>query len=960
MAVRTGIVPRAETASPVVTTTADTVADDGEISLREAINYANANPGTTISFNIPSAQAVGGVFTISPGTALPDIAADGTIIDGSTQTAFTGDTNTAGPEIVISGVNDDGTADANGANGLRIVAANCAVKNLLINSWINQGLWLATGATNTTVQGCVIGLEATGTTAAGNGSYGLLLDGGTNHNTIGGTTAAARNVVAGNHLDIRLNNAGYNTIEGNYVGLQVGGDAAPINHPSDTFGIRLREGSAHNQIGGTDPGAGNVVVAYGVATLDSGSALAITDAGSDYNVVQGNFVGTNKDGTMAVGTSSYGILCTGTAQFNFIGGATAAARNVVSAHPEFGIAASFANNNTFQGNYVGTNVTGTQALGSGLFGVVVYACTNTLVGGATTGTGNVVSGNFKRVVLIESEPGVDPTDDNTVQGNYIGTDPTGTMALGTQTTGVAIEGKCHRNVIGLALDGSGAPNIIAYNGADTAFPLKGGVVVYSSDASEVPSGNTIRGNTIYGNGNNGGLGINLQPVGEAENTVTPNDAQDTDGDANNLQNFPIITSAMAATNTLVSGTLNSTPNRSFIIDLYRNTAADASGYGEGQAYLGAVNVTTDNNGDASFNYSASGNFTGQYVTATATDAVTGDTSEFSADATVAPQPFTIGGRIVDSGGAALANVSVTRSGSGTPVVSDSNGNYSFTNVIAGTYTLTPSKTGYAFSPATRNVTVSNANINNQNFTGYNSTLSGRIAFSDGTGIVNAQVKLNTGRSVLTNSAGYYTFTAMLPGAYTVTPVLAGYSFDPAYRPVTIGNSSIGNINFTGGYTISGRIADSSGNAIVNQAVTRTGSSSSVTTNSAGYYSFYGVANGTYTVTPTAGTYGFTPPSRNVTVNGASVSGQNFSGTTGYTVTGRIADSRGMAIAGVTVSRTGSVATATTNSAGYYTFNGVPNGTYTLTPSKSGYTFTPATKSVTVSGANVSGQNFIGS
>lgn len=318
----------------------------------------------------------------------------------------------------------------------------------------------------------------------------------------------------------------------------------------------------------------------------------------------------------------------------------------------------------------------------------------------------------------------------------------------------------------------------------------------------------------------------------------------------------------------------------------------------------------------------------------------------------------IRGRIVDSTGAGLANVTVTRTGPAT-AVTDSSGNYSFANVPPGTYTLTPNKATYAFNPASRNVTVAGADVVNQNFTGYNATLSGRVAFSNGTGIINVQVRLNTGRTMLTNGAGFYTFTAMLPGAYTVTPVLSGYSFDPSLRQVTMCSANVGNINFTGGYTISGRIANSAGNGIVNQAVTRSGSSTPATTNSAGYYSFFGVVDGTYTVTPTAGAYGFTPLSRTVTVSGASVSGQNFTGATGYTVSGRIATSSGAGIGGVTVTRTGG-ATATTNSAGYFTFIGVPNGTYTLTPSKTGITFTPVNRTITVNTANLAGQNFTGS
>jgi hypothetical protein len=105
---------------------------------------------------------------------------------------------------------------------------------------------------------------------------------------------------------------------------------------------------------------------------------------------------------------------------------------------------------------------------------------------------------------------------------------------------------------------------------------------------------------------------------------------------------------------------------------------------------------------------------------------------------------------------------------------------------------------------------------------------------------------------------------------------------------------------------------------------------------------------------------FAPESRTVTVNSANISGQSFTVSPGYNIIGRITTSGGAAIVGVTVTRSGSAVIAATNSAGYFVFSGVANGTYTLTPAMSGTTFTPATKSVTVNGSDSSGQNFIGS
>jgi hypothetical protein len=200
---------------------------------------------------------------------------------------------------------------------------------------------------------------------------------------------------------------------------------------------------------------------------------------------------------------------------------------------------------------------------------------------------------------------------------------------------------------------------------------------------------------------------------------------------------------------------------------------------------------------------------------------------------------------------------------------------------------------------------------------------------------------------------------------TVDPVDdCTFWFVGMYRPSGSWQTRIADFKFpacTGGtttYSISGTIATSGGTGIGGVSVSN--GSTSVTTNSSGQYTFSGLANGNYTLTPSLSGYIFSPTSLAVTVNGANVSGQNFTGTasaTTFSVSGTVTTSAGAAISGVSVSN-GST-TVTTNSSGQYTFASLANGTYTLTPSLSGYTFSPASLSVTVSGANVSGQNFTG-
>gem|GEM_PF-5919863 len=215
---------------------------------------------------------------------------------------------------------------------------------------------------------------------------------------------------------------------------------------------------------------------------------------------------------------------------------------------------------------------------------------------------------------------------NCVQGCYIGTDVTGTTALANGLNGIAIASGAQNNLIGGTA--TGAANRIAFNTGD-------GVVVTGA----ATTGNTVVANSIA---NNAGLGINLQPTGEAANTVTDNDVGDADTGPNNLQNYPVITNATTLGNTTtVAGTLNSTANTTFTLDCYRNSAADASGFGEGEVYAGSQDVTTDAAGNASFSFALTGTFTGQVFTVTATNKATGDTSEFAQDKSATAAALTL-------------------------------------------------------------------------------------------------------------------------------------------------------------------------------------------------------------------------------------------------------------------------------------------------------------------------------
>lgn len=262
------------------------------------------------------------------------------------------------------------------------------------------------------------------------------------------------------------------------------------------------------------------------------------------------------------------------------------------------------NSNKVEGNFIGTDSTGTVDLGNGVLGGVhVTAGDFNTIGGNSPDDRNLISGNSVGVSLNIGTVG------NKVQGNYIGTDKNGTAALGNDGDGVEIV-ESSRNTIG----GSVAEaNIIAFNG-------RGGVIIKIFGPNIDASGNRIQFNSIFANGQ---LGIDLGSDGQ-----NSNDPKDPDVGENDLQNTPAITSAVRSgggTITTIKGKLNSTPRKAFIVEFFDNP----TGEDEGKKFLGNKAVTTDANGNASFTFTPSLLVLGAGVTATATNVVEANTSEFS-------------------------------------------------------------------------------------------------------------------------------------------------------------------------------------------------------------------------------------------------------------------------------------------------------------------------------------------
>ena len=504
----------------------------GNCTFRAAIDEANANPGTdTIVFDIPG----DGPHLIKPETALSTIM-DPVIIDGYTQPGASPNTN--GPRISSNAVlmielNGDNAGE--GANGLNIAAGDSIVRGLVINHFSSP----------------TFGFSGVG---------------------------------------IYLTAKGGNVIEGNFIGTDIKGTV----DLSNWLGVVI-DNAPNNIIGGTDNAARNII--SGNNTL----GIQINGIGATGNVVQGNFIGTDVTGTADLGNSMDGVYLFAGAAGNTIGGTTVGAGNLISGNDRYGVHISQIDttNNLVQGNFIGTDVTGTADLCNSFLGVMLDVGTvGNTIGGRTIAAGNVISGNDQHGIVIDTF-----SRQNLIQGNFIGTDVTGTIALGNSFTGVRIVSP--DNTVGGI--GSGEGNTIAFNGGD-------GVSV------NLETGNSILSNDIY---SNGGLGIDLRDDG-----VTPNDGDGGIVGVINLQDFPVLSSA-ASDSAIIQGSLQSVPNNLFRIEFFVSSVCATFGHGEGERFLGAITVEIDGSGSASFTFNSPTMIdAGTVITATATGSDDG-TSEFS-------------------------------------------------------------------------------------------------------------------------------------------------------------------------------------------------------------------------------------------------------------------------------------------------------------------------------------------
>jgi parallel beta-helix repeat protein len=487
------------------------------------------------------------------GLAIVNFTSDGVQINSASDNLITdnyiGVTNSSGHDGSNkgNGVTITGGSSGNTIGGTVSGAGNTISDNLGNGTVITgNGVYITGGSSDNLVEGNQIGTDASGDHPATNpnAENGVLIDDGSLGNTIGGTVSGAGNTIsdnAANGIEINGSNEITNTpadssgnlVAGNHIGTTADGngtDAGNLANQSD--GVYITAGSTGNTIGATSSGGSDVISDNQFDGVD-------IDDGSSENTVEGNFIGTNANGTKALQNTGDGVLITygapGSgnpgASANIIGGTVAGAGNVISGNHDDGVEIDHANDNTVLGNLIGTELNsanplkGTAALPNVGNGILVHgdAGYNT-IGGTASGAGNTISGNDRSGVEIASG-----ASNNLFEGDWIGTKTNGTAALGNVLNGVVITGgsKTTSNIIGGTVSGAG--NVISGNkqqgvyledsssgtllegnwigtnfgGTAVVANLWDGVLVDDVSGTTIGGTETGAGNTIAGNGDYG-------------------------------------------------------------------------------------------------------------------------------------------------------------------------------------------------------------------------------------------------------------------------------------------------------------------------------------------------------------------------------------------------------------------------------------------------------------------------
>jgi len=489
----------------------------GAGSLRQAILDANANAGADIiTFNITGS----GTQIINVATVLPTIT-DQVTIDGTTQTSYV-----AGSFIPI--ILDGNNLNTNGLT-LGVGSSGSTIRGLVVRDFGQFGIDIQATSMSNTISNNFLGrMDSSGNTVTGEeNGYGVIVRSA--YNTIGGTTSTG-NVVSGNNQQGIYIDGINNTVSGNIVGLNSAGNTALANR---NIGIYVTSNGAGTLIGGTTSTTRNIISGNtndGIL-IDGGNSQTFRSI-----KVQGNYIGTDINGTTAIGNSRYGIYLFQQASGNTIGGSVSGAGNLIAGNTSDGIRSENGIYNTIQGNTIGLSSSGT-ALANGGNGILLNGTSYSQIGGTTSLAANTIGRNVLDGIQL-----LGASTYNTIQGNFIGTNASGTSSLGNQRYGVYFQAGAINNTLGGTTTGAG--NVISGN---TNY----GVLVEANN-------NTIQGNTIGRNPANSASLANSVGiyVNNISNTVIGGSAT---GAANiiagNTNQGVVVTGSSAANNPILQNSI---------------------------------------------------------------------------------------------------------------------------------------------------------------------------------------------------------------------------------------------------------------------------------------------------------------------------------------------------------------------------------------------------------------------
>jgi len=641
-------------------------------------NFIGVDPsGTTADGNLANqvdvlgaSNTVGGttaaernIIAGTPTTDVPTVTIDGAgatnnVIEGNyIGTDVTGKTvvGDAGTAVYLTGGAANNTIGGTSAGAGNLISGNAYPATAQSSAFATVQID-GQGTNGNVVAGNLIGTDVSGAKALGNGGVGVYVDGGAAGNTIGGTTAAARNVISGNGsdgIDI-VTGATKTVVEGNYIGTNAKGTAALPNSGIDV----LIEGPA-NTIGGTTAAQRNIIAGTS-STLNAAITVATTSATK--NVIEGNYIGTDVTGQKVVGNAGIAIYLTQGVASNTIGGTATGAGNLISGNASpftvqsQGLAAvviygTGTNANVIAGNLVGTDAKGASALGNGGAGIDIGGgATGNTIGGSTAAAANLISGNQGDGIYLTDAA----TSENVILGNLIGSSADGSESLANMGNGIAIIDASDNTIGGTS---AAAANVIGYNGEQVGVAVATGRVGettlgFSPDTSSAPiangvfvrgkaAGNVVKGNYI-------GITKSGQSAGNSGNGVVIEGASNNTigGTATGARN--IISANAGAGVLIIGGTDGTTASGNMVQgnDIGTNTSGqpsspDSTGFSsfgntngvviEGGASNNTIGATTSGSSiggtvtqDPASNIIAGNNHDGVIVVASATASATGN------------------------------------------------------------------------------------------------------------------------------------------------------------------------------------------------------------------------------------------------------------------------------------------------------------------------------------------------